>query len=453
MAGIILFLGIGLAILAINLGQNAETKVNYSQLQSSDCSTKIQLLSGDYGKYVEQERFFLSGKEIEFVDFNNNWLVPISTKSGIIIEDSTGEYFQILYLKRSLNSLPEDYFSSTMHCTNVAAGKGNNDICKFVSVSNNVLDSPVTKVVVTMPTSSVEDTVKSLTKSGLFASAAGAGSGLIKLASGAEVGIILQFTENSTCDAVNVPKFGIWGISDYANGIFRRARDNNEFESNTISNLIGSSQLIIDLWSVKVERQFKETPLSKNPGLLEIVWFFFQNLFNAGAYAVGTIEDISIEVINFVQTPECNSGFQVAKFTQLNNILLDSNYLIADGIFNDKLKQYKDGALLAIGVEVYEKEKNKQNWWSCLVLAPKCVGYVTLGSNAQAYFDDQLYVSAKQNAFDFVPQYSKYWEEISWVDWLYSILFWGAIVLVAFLFTKFICSFGNNGGSNESKSQ
>ncbi len=97
---ILLGLGVALGILAINIGLQSGSEVNYGSFQSFDCPTRLQILSSDYGVYSEKERFFLSGHETQFVDFNNNWLVPISTDNCRIIEDNSEIYFQTLYLKK-----------------------------------------------------------------------------------------------------------------------------------------------------------------------------------------------------------------------------------------------------------------------------------------------------------------------------------------------------------------
>ena len=441
---ILLGLGVALGILAINIGLQSGSKVSYSSFQSFDCPTRLQILSSDYGAYAEKERFFLSNREIEFVDFNNNWLVPISTDNCRIIENNSKVYFQTLYLKRNLVDVPVNYFASTRDCVNIAAAKGDKEICGKVSVVNNFVGATTVNVIATLPTNSIEDTMYSLTKSGVFTKAVGAGVNTIKMASGQEIGTVLQLTENTTCDSVNAPKLGIWGLADNANAILMKAKNNNEFEANTIPTLFGSTQLIISLWNVKTERQLKEASLSKNPGLFEIVGFFIQTCVNVGSFFVATAHDVTIELINFAQTPACNSRSQIEKFTQLQNVLLDENYLSHYKSYTLQLEQYKETSMNAINRERTEKVKNAPSWNTCLILAPKCFSYIFFDSNANGFYNNQQYVSAEKSANEFADSYSKYWKENSWIDWTSSIIFWVSIVFVAIWFTKWFYRFRNN---------
>jgi len=447
---ILLGLGVALGILAINIGLQSGSEVNYGSFQSFDCPTRLQILSSDYGVYSEKERFFLSGHETQFVDFNNNWLVPISTDNCRIIEDNFEVYFQTLYLKRNLVAVPINYFASTRDCVNIAAAKGDNEICRKVRVVNNFVGSTTVNVVATLPTNSIEDTMYSMTKSGVFTKAIGAGVNTIKMASGQEIWTVLQLTENTTCDSVNAPKLGIWGLADNANAILMKAKNNNEFEADTIPTLFGSTQLIISLWNFKAERQLKEASLSKSPGLFEVAGFFIQTCINVSSFFVATAHDVTIEIINFVQTPTCNSGGQTEKFTQLQTILLDANYLIPSKNFTFQLEQYKESSRYAINTEQIEKSNNSPTWNTCLIFAPKCISYAFFDSNAKSLYNNQQYVSAEKSANEFAKNYSAYWKDNSLTDCGIAFMFWGAIVFAAIWFTKWFYRFRNDGNPGTS---
>lgn len=430
---LILFLGFSLlaGLAYAYLGGTGGTPFSFGQFQAHDCTAKIQLLSQDYGPAQASQRVFFEGQDIQPITFGNSFPVQFEGNNCRMVEDpsKTKGYFRATSVHLKLQSIPDDFFVKTRQCINFAVPEGASRVCDAVTTFRGASESLPATIVASVPTESSQKFAQEVSGKGWTRYVVGSGVEFIKRVGATDVAAAISFTEASSCTLKNTPKKTVWDLSDQGNVVFRKAKA-GEFYSDTVAKLTAIPELIITMESVNVNRAFPEFQLKQDPNLLDVAGSLVGFVTSAVGYAHAAAVEFSTETISALSTPECGASQQISKFQDFSQKINLAEADSAAARSLNLLENYRGGASEAISQEMRAKELNWPDLPKWALVPSKSFAYAFSFSKSNDLFQEQRYVSSRNQALGAVPSYSDTWKNIEFEHVLFSIVLWGGFAFL-----------------------
>jgi len=400
-----------LAAFSIYWGLNSGSKVEIGNYTTHSCSDKLSRFSNEYGSLSQLDGFFLDGNDMYLIRFNNSWVVPFDGGTCKIEESSLGkEIFRTSSFKSNIANISDGFFSSTRDCIDIAGAKGASNICDVTGLGEDVLNFPVTKIVVKVPTELSTGFAEQLLDKGWTRDAVVGGIRIAKKVANSELVVGLDFLEQSSCSLKNTPKKAIFDLSDSGNQIFTRAK-NNRFNVDTIPKLLAISEYVIALEGVNVQRPVPQLEGNANNDIIGLLISIPGFIISIISFFIATGSDATIQVINAVATPSCTPSIQIAKFQGLEGVLTNNRYVSEFNKFNSTLNAFKTDAMLARNSEQDARNRNSPDSIKWLFFPSKSILYTFApSSDAQIYYDEQFYISSKTAAVERSKFFTHFWD-------------------------------------------
>ncbi len=423
--GLLLLSTAGFIVWGLGSGTKVETPVG----STHDCTIAIEGFSQEYGKATKVDGFFVDSSDVYFYHFGQGWTVPLRGSNCGIVEDveEAKDYFQLGEFRQALPSTDSSLFSSTRDCWENANAKGASNACGLTSTIDSAASSPVTEVVIKVPTSDTRQMAQKITGSEWTAQAVGTGVNLVKQIEKTGVLSEISLVQDVSCKLATTPKKAVWDLADQGNVVFTHARA-GYFSRKTVANLYTLSEGIVVFSPMEFEVQFSNPPATNDP--IASVTNALGSAWDVGTSAFSKASETLAKVSGGVVNPACAAGAQVQKFKKFQEVLTRQSYLTAHANFYGTLNTLKTNAQAAMKIEQNEKEKNWPNPLLLMFFPTKAAYYLAHESSAGAYFSQQKYLSAKQVAEYEVPFYQNYWKNAGVFDILASILI-GLILIFA----------------------
>jgi len=418
----LLILGLFIGFFAQSLGENG-TEYKPKAYLAAECDDRLLQLSSEYGFEETVEELTIEGKNFSLVDFNGWWVTAFDGSTCRLIEDKDKitQVFQFSELRKSVSKFPASFFEETYKCPDIAYLKGSEDICKVTGTINDIADSPVTDIIINIPTEYPAGIDEKISKTSVERKLISGGKQVLSFVKSAEVSVTLHLVEDATCDIQEAPRKAIWYLADAGNLELRDIQD-GDFKENSLERLAGLSEAIILLEPAKKVEKVELN--SDDP--FGILYEAGVTLFKAGADASVTI--------SMVGHPECTEGKQIEKFQQFQDQILIDNYSEKSSAYFSDINKLRSDAQTAIENEQKTKNNSAPDLLTWIVLPSKSWWYGTQFSEAPSLAAGQFYLQSVKAANLKEPEYKTFWEELPLQDIVFSVFFWGIILAICGLF-------------------
>lgn len=405
-------------------GHGSKTIPVIDKLSERDCNESIAKFENEYGKYLKTTAYFLDGTNFWILTFKNGWTTAVDSKNCKIVENESDllKRFQIESFDEKISEMELKFYENTTDCPQITIAKGAENACSVVVPVNNVLDSTVSEIVSIIPSKDIQKYIGIVSADEwVIEKTVIAGSNAIKfLKSSQNISIGLTIVEAASCPLSKAPNNAIFKFSDAGNQLFQKAK-NRQYTGLSIPLMYSMNDSIIFF-----EKASLTFPAGSDDLLGSIVGPILNEIIDGGSALISPSCQPTAQIKKYQDFQEqISSTFEIAKINDENSL--------------KKLNELKTRATDAMKFESETKIMHYPNLIQWLIIQ-KAIEYQFSNSDAQKNFDDQLYESSKNSAFEQAHKFENFWDEITLADIGLALIVWICFIVFGYFLIKYIKS-------------